>query len=56
MDYQLQRVRPDFQGIVVSRVLREYHVNPAIDRFDRRNPALIAGLVNEVGRVISNCQ
>lgn len=55
-DYQFQRVMPDFQVFVVSRVLREYHLSPAIYRFDSRNLADFTDLVTEVGRIISNCQ
>ena len=55
-DYQFQRVMPDFQVFIVSRVLREYHLSPAVYRFDSRNPADFTDLVNEVGRIISNCQ
>jgi hypothetical protein len=55
-DYQFQRVMPDFQVFIVSRVLREYHLSPAVYRFDSRNLANFTDLVNEVGRIISNCQ
>ena len=55
-DYQFQRVMPDFQVFVVSRVLREYHLSPAVYRFGSRNLADFTDLVNEVGRIISNCQ
>ena len=55
-DYQFQRVMPDFQVFIVSRVLREYHLSPAGYRFDSRNLANFTDLVNEVGRIISNCQ
>ena len=55
-DYQFQRVMPDFQVFVVSRVLREYHLSPAVYRFESRNLADFTDLVNEVGRIISNCQ
>lgn len=55
-DYQFQRVMPDFQVFIVSRVLREYHLSPAVYRFDSRNLATFTDLVHEVGRIISNCQ
>lgn len=55
-DYQFQRVMPDFQVFIVSRGLREYHLRPAVYRFDSRNLANLTDLVNEVGRIISNCQ
>jgi hypothetical protein len=56
LDYQFQRVMTDFQVFIVSRVLREYHLSPAVYRFDSRNLANFTDLVNEVGRIISNCQ